>query len=71
MLEFAKMAAPWGACLDACQKSKQYDMGDLWAKFGAFWKNLNQNIPNTPDYNPMSNECNGIHRPFNNKLKEK
>ena len=42
ILYFANMAAPWGACLDARQKSKQYDMGDLWVKFGAFGRIWNQ-----------------------------
>jgi len=32
ILDVANMAAPWGTR----QKSKQYDMGNLWAKFGAF-----------------------------------
>jgi len=43
ILDFAKMAAPWGVRLGAYQKSKQYDMGNLWAKFGAFeriWTNM-------------------------------
>ena len=42
ILYIANMAAPWGAR----QKFKQYDVSDqIWS----FWKNLNQNIPNTPD----------------------
>ena len=48
-LDFTNMAAPWGACFGDRQKSKHYDTGDLWAKCGAFWKNLNQNSPNTHD----------------------
>ena len=48
-LDFANKVAPRGARLGARQKSKQHDMGDLWAKW-CFWKNLNQNIPNTPEY---------------------
>ena len=36
IFDFINMAAPWGARLGAHQKSKMYDMGDLWAKFGAF-----------------------------------
>ena len=32
ILDFSNMAALGGPR----QKSKQYDMGDLWAKFGAF-----------------------------------
>ena len=36
ILDFANMAATWGARLGALLKSNQYDMGDLWAKFGAF-----------------------------------
>jgi len=36
ILDFANMAATWGARLGSLLKSNQYDMGDLWAKFGAF-----------------------------------
>ena len=36
IFDLINMAAPWGARLGAHQKSKMYDMGDLWAKFGAF-----------------------------------
>ena len=36
ILDFANMVGPWGARLGARQQSKQYDMGDLWVKLGAF-----------------------------------
>jgi len=36
ILYFANMAAPSGARLGTHQKSKQFVMDDLWAKFGAF-----------------------------------
>ena len=36
ILYFANMAAPSGALLGTHQKSKQYDLGDLCAKFGVF-----------------------------------
>ena len=43
ILDFTNMVAPWGAR----QKSKQYDMGDLWAKLGAFgriWTKISQTL---------------------------
>jgi hypothetical protein len=36
ILYFANMAAPRGARLGVRQKSKEYGMGNIWAKFGAF-----------------------------------
>ena len=43
ILDFTNMVAPWGAR----QKSKQYDMGDLWAKldaFGRIWTKISQTL---------------------------
>ena len=36
ILDIASMVALLGARLGALLKSNQYDIGDLWAKFGAF-----------------------------------
>ena len=61
ILDFANMVAPWGARLGARQKSKQYNMDDLWAKVGAFrriWTNISLTPltkPNTSVYNIANN----------------
>jgi len=36
ILNFANMAAPWDSRLGGRQKLKQYGMGDLRGKYGAF-----------------------------------
>ena len=36
ILDFANMAAPSLARLGSWQKSKEYGMGNIWAKFGVF-----------------------------------
>jgi len=36
ILDLLIMAAPGGAIFGAHQKSKEYGLGNIWAKFGAF-----------------------------------
>jgi len=46
ILDFANMATPWGARQKIQTVWHGRPLGHIWC----FWENLNQNIPNTPDY---------------------